>query len=134
MRPRPPAIGVPIVTEKKTTNLVQSPGLPAVGASRNPSPSRSIREEPFESGYREPKPRESDGCFVKSFESRGFTPTEVAERAGVNRAGISRFLAGKRGLTLATADKIAAAFHLRLIEGEPPRPRGRRPASPTAGG
>jgi plasmid maintenance system antidote protein VapI len=60
-------------------------------------------------------------------ETRGYTPTEVAELADVDRAGVSRFLAGKRGLTLATADKIAAAFHLRLIEGEAPRSRTRRP-------
>ncbi len=57
-------------------------------------------------------------------EARGFTPTEVADLADVDRAGISRFLAGKRGLTLATADKIAAAFHLRLIEGEAPKAPG----------
>jgi transcriptional regulator with XRE-family HTH domain len=60
-------------------------------------------------------------------EERGYTPTEVAELADVDRAGISRFLAGQRGLTLATADKIAAAFHLRLIEDEPPKGR-RRPS------
>jgi transcriptional regulator with XRE-family HTH domain len=66
-------------------------------------------------------------------EARGFTPTEVAERAGVDRAGVSRFLAGKRGLTLATADRIAAAFHLRLIEDAPPAPRGRPRGRPAEG-
>jgi plasmid maintenance system antidote protein VapI len=58
-------------------------------------------------------------------EARGYTPTEVAELADVDRAGVSRFMAGKRGLTLATADKIASAFHLRLIEGEGPKAKSR---------
>jgi hypothetical protein len=53
----------------------------------------------------------------------------VAELADVDRVGVSRFLAGKRGLTLATADKIAAAFHLRLIEGEVPEPKGKAKAN-----
>jgi transcriptional regulator with XRE-family HTH domain len=65
------------------------------------------------------------GQIRRIIEDRGLTPTEVAELAKVDRAAVSRFLAGKRGLTLATADKIAGALYLRVIEDKPPRGRRR---------
>jgi transcriptional regulator with XRE-family HTH domain len=55
------------------------------------------------------------------FLERRFTPTEIAEKSGVDRSVISRFLRAdddpeRRGLTLASVDKLAYAYNLRLIE------------------
>ena len=76
------------------------------------------------------------------FVERRFTPTEIAEKSGVDRSVISRFLRDdddpeRRGLTLASVDKLAYAYNLRLIEGDTPRdrpraPRGRSGASATS--
>jgi transcriptional regulator with XRE-family HTH domain len=64
------------------------------------------------------------------FLERRFTPTEIAEKSGVDRSIISRFLRddddpGRRGLTLASFDKIAYAYNLRLIEDDIPRGRAK---------
>jgi plasmid maintenance system antidote protein VapI len=42
---------------------------------------------------------------------------ELARNAGVDRSVLSRFLAGKRTITLETADRLAAVLKLRLITG-----------------
>jgi transcriptional regulator with XRE-family HTH domain len=42
---------------------------------------------------------------------------ELAEETGVDRSVLSRFLAGRRTITLETADRLAAALKLRLIAG-----------------
>jgi transcriptional regulator with XRE-family HTH domain len=42
---------------------------------------------------------------------------ELARDAGVDRSVLSRFLAGKRTITLETADRLAAVLRLRLIAG-----------------
>jgi plasmid maintenance system antidote protein VapI len=42
---------------------------------------------------------------------------EPARDAGVDRSVLSRFLAGKRTITLETADRLAAVLKLRLIAG-----------------
>jgi transcriptional regulator with XRE-family HTH domain len=42
---------------------------------------------------------------------------ELARDAGVDRSVLSRFLAGKRTITLETADRLAKALKLRLVEG-----------------
>jgi transcriptional regulator with XRE-family HTH domain len=60
------------------------------------------------------------------FLERRFTPTEIAEKSGVDRSIISRFLRDdddpqRRGLTLASVDKLADAYNLRLIEDDIPR-------------
>lgn len=47
---------------------------------------------------------------------RGLTITELAERSGTSRPGLSRILAGKDGATLERADKIAKALHVPLRE------------------
>ncbi len=45
-------------------------------------------------------------------------------RAGVDDGMIHRFLAGDRGLTLATVDRLAAVLGLKLVEARPVgRPR-----------
>jgi hypothetical protein len=50
----------------------------------------------------------------------------LAQLADVVPPVISRFLAGERGLTLASADKIALALGLRLVPG--PKRRGKAAA------
>jgi plasmid maintenance system antidote protein VapI len=42
------------------------------------------------------------------------SPYELAEASGVDRSVLSRFLAGKRSLTLDTVDKLAAVLKFRL--------------------
>jgi transcriptional regulator with XRE-family HTH domain len=42
---------------------------------------------------------------------------ELARDAGVDRSVLSRFLTGKRTITLETADRLAAVLKLRLIAG-----------------
>jgi plasmid maintenance system antidote protein VapI len=42
------------------------------------------------------------------------SPYELAQASGVDRSVLSRFLAGKRSLTLDTVDKLAAVLDLRL--------------------
>lgn len=57
----------------------------------------------------------------------GLTAYGAAKRAGVSVDAVQRFLNDERGLTLATADKIANALDLTLCrEGGPPSP-GKKP-------
>jgi plasmid maintenance system antidote protein VapI len=42
---------------------------------------------------------------------------ELARDTGVDRSVLSRFLTGKRTITLETADRLAAVLKLRLIAG-----------------
>jgi plasmid maintenance system antidote protein VapI len=44
----------------------------------------------------------------------GLTPYELAKEAEVDRSVLSRFLAGKRTITLETADRLADVLKLRI--------------------
>ena len=59
-------------------------------------------------------------------EARGLAPYALAKLAGVDRSVVARFLAGERDIRLETADRIAAALGLRLVE---VARRGRRPGT-----
>ena len=59
-------------------------------------------------------------------ESRGLTLAELGKLADVDPTIIGRFLSGERDLRLATADKIATAFGLRLVEVAGSKGPGRR--------
>jgi transcriptional regulator with XRE-family HTH domain len=48
--------------------------------------------------------------------SRGLTAYAVAKLAGIDPGVVSRFLSGERDIRLETADRIAAALGLRLVE------------------
>jgi transcriptional regulator with XRE-family HTH domain len=63
--------------------------------------------------------------------SRGLTHTELGHLAGVDPTIIARFASGEREVRTGTLDRIAAAFHLRVVEDVPAGPRGRRAATPT---
>jgi transcriptional regulator with XRE-family HTH domain len=65
------------------------------------------------------------------FLDRRLTPTEIADKSGIDRSIISRFLRDdddpeRRGLTLASVDKLAYAYNLRLIEDDTPRSKPKR--------
>ena len=47
---------------------------------------------------------------------RGITITELAERCGTSRPGLSRILSAKDGVTLDRADRIATALKIPLRE------------------
>lgn len=50
----------------------------------------------------------------KAIEKSGLSHYEVCKRAGVDQAAMSRFMAGKRGLSLSTVDRLAEALDLEL--------------------
>jgi transcriptional regulator with XRE-family HTH domain len=47
--------------------------------------------------------------------ARGVSASALARAAGVDPGVVNRYLDGRRGLTLETADKLAAALNLRLV-------------------
>jgi ribosome-binding protein aMBF1 (putative translation factor) len=49
--------------------------------------------------------------------ARGLSGSSVADEAEVDHRVVNRFLAGKRGLSIETTDKLARALGLRLVEG-----------------
>ncbi len=58
-------------------------------------------------------------------EGRGVTAYALGQDSGVDATVIARFLASERDIRMGTADKLAAALGLRLVELAMPRPRGR---------
>jgi transcriptional regulator with XRE-family HTH domain len=73
------------------------------------------------------KPRPTLSSQLRSIiESRGLTLAELSQLSGVDATVIGRFIAGQRDLRLATADKIAEALGLRLVEVAMPKARGRK--------
>jgi predicted transcriptional regulator len=56
----------------------------------------------------------------QAIEESGLSQYALAKCAGVSQGVLSRFIAGKRNLTLATASKIVLALELEL---RPARPR-----------
>jgi transcriptional regulator with XRE-family HTH domain len=65
--------------------------------------------------------------------SRGLTAYAVARDAGVDPGMVSRFLTGERDIRLATADRIALALNVRLVEVGRAKGRASREAA-TPGG
>jgi transcriptional regulator with XRE-family HTH domain len=55
----------------------------------------------------------------EEIERRGLTAYALGKMTKLNPGVIQRFLNGERGLTLATADKIADALGLELIARQP---------------
>jgi hypothetical protein len=67
-------------------------------------------------------------------EGRGLTAYAVGRLADVDPGVVSRFLSGARDIRMGTADRIAAALGLRLVElGRPARGRPTRPAAAVPG-
>ena len=63
-------------------------------------------------------------------EDSGLSLFAISKRAGLNHSILERFVKGQRDLKLASADKLAAALGLRLVE---PVRQARRPRSAGAG-
>jgi plasmid maintenance system antidote protein VapI len=59
----------------------------------------------------------------RTIRERGLTAYAVSKQAGVSVDAIRRFLNEERGLSLATADKLATAFELTLCSEERDRTR-----------
>lgn len=66
-------------------------------------------------------------------ESRELTAYALGKEAGVDATVVGRFLSGERDLRLATADRLASALGLRLVEVAKPRVGVRSPR-PKSGG
>jgi hypothetical protein len=61
-------------------------------------------------------------AIIEAICKQNLSAYALGKMADVSPVVISRFMAGERGLTLATADKITRALNLRLCEGSPERP------------
>ena len=53
-----------------------------------------------------------------AFDESGMTVYRLAKDSGVPQPVVSRFINGKRGITLATASKLVAVLGLELIQKE----------------
>jgi transcriptional regulator with XRE-family HTH domain len=66
----------------------------------------------------------------EAIEASGTTRYALAKQIGVPESTLSRFMAGKQGLTLATLDKLAEVLGLTITttiqQAKPPAPTGRR--------
>ncbi len=63
-------------------------------------------------------------------EARGLSAYAAGKLAGVDPGVVQRFLTGERDIRLETADRLALALGVRLVEvGRVARPRVSRPAS-----
>ena len=58
-------------------------------------------------------------------ESRGGTAYALGQESGVDATVIARFLSQERDIRMETADKLAAALGLRLVEVAITKPKGR---------
>ncbi len=60
--------------------------------------------------------------LAQAIKESGLSPYKIAMQAGINPSIITRFLNGERGISLATADRIAAVLglELRRIPQDPP--------------
>lgn len=83
------------------------------------------------------EPREARHSLSKQLreiiDSRGLTAYALGQSSGVDPTVIGRFLADQRDIRLDTADKLATALGLRLVEVARPKGRG-RPAKQAAEG
>ena len=68
--------------------------------------------------------------LLEVIRSRGVVPAELARDAAVNPTMIRRFVAGERDVTLGTADRLAEALGLRLVEGGRGKGKARARAGP----
>lgn len=64
------------------------------------------------------KPTETlTASLQKAIKADGADAAGLAREAGIDRSVISRFVAGRRTITLETADRICAVLRLRLVAG-----------------
>jgi len=65
------------------------------------------------------KPKDIEKQLIEAIKASGMTPCTIARLAGIDRASLSRLLAGGRSLTLPTAAAVAKVLglELRRVEG-----------------
>jgi len=64
----------------------------------------------------------------RAIDCSGLSRYEICKRAAIDKAAMSRFVAGTVGLTLATIDRLADVLGLQVESGKAKHRRG-RPAS-----
>jgi len=72
----------------------------------------------------------------RAIENAGVTRYRICRAAGIDKASISRFMAGKTGLTLASLDRLADVLGLDVVARgparvSPPAKPGRKPKKGT---
>ena len=70
--------------------------------------------------------------IIEEIADKNISSYALGKLAGVAPVIIQRFLARERGVTLATADKIAKALKLKLCRAELPEPDTEQSDSPTS--
>jgi len=72
----------------------------------------------------------------RAIRTAGVSRHRICREAGIDKASISRFMAGKTGLTLASLDRLADVLGLDVVARgpvrvSPPAKRGRKPKEGT---
>lgn len=61
------------------------------------------------------------GAIRRAIEKSGMSRYEICKATGIDKAGMSRFMSGERGLTTASLDKLAPLLGLRIVVDPPKR-------------
>lgn len=62
----------------------------------------------------------------QAVERSGLSRYSIWQQTGIDQGSMSKFMAGERGLTLESIDKLAELLRLHIVaEPELPRPKGR---------
>ena len=59
----------------------------------------------------------------QAVEASGQSRYRICKDTGIDQAVLSRFMAGKVGLSMATLDALADVLNLRIVVGKPKAPR-----------
>jgi len=62
----------------------------------------------------------------RAVDASGMSRYAICKASGVKQAAMSRFMAGKRGITLTTLDALADVLGLDLVVRKPPGKRGHK--------
>jgi transcriptional regulator with XRE-family HTH domain len=79
-------------------------------------------------------PKKADNCepistaVRRAIERSGLSRYEICKATGIDKAGLSRFMTGERGLTTASLDKLAPLLGLRIVVEPAKRSRGKQAA------
>ena len=65
------------------------------------------------------------GQVRRAIADSGLSRYAISKASGVDQAALSRFMAGKVGLTLTSLDALADVLNLRIVVGKPKRQKGR---------
>jgi len=71
-----------------------------------------------ENGMSDPLKKPISNPLRVAITAKGISASALARAAGIDPGIVKRYLSGRRGLTLATADKLASILNLRLVDAE----------------